>query len=354
MANPEHLEILKQGVAVWNQWREENSAIRPYLINADLSSVNLSSVNLSFAHVSSVNLSGANLSGASLSGADLSGADLSGANLTDANLREADLTYADLTYADLTDANLTDACLYYAILNEAILTDLNKAVLGRTIFAEVDLSQVKNLDEVIHHGPSRISYEALFNPKNKSVPEIFWRDCGVDEETIQHMKDRSWQPIQFYSCFISYSHSDKSFARRLHDALQGRGIRCWLDEHQLLPGDVIHDVIDQGIRQRDKVLLCCSKASLNSWWVHDEIEKTLEKERRLSQARGHKIHSLIPINLDNYYLEWQDGKASQVRSRLAADFTGWKRSQKKFDAQFEQVIKALRTGEREPPLKSLL
>ncbi len=24
MANPEHLGILKQGVEVWNQWREEN------------------------------------------------------------------------------------------------------------------------------------------------------------------------------------------------------------------------------------------------------------------------------------------------------------------------------------------
>ena len=24
MANPEHLKILKQGVEVWNKWREEN------------------------------------------------------------------------------------------------------------------------------------------------------------------------------------------------------------------------------------------------------------------------------------------------------------------------------------------
>jgi hypothetical protein len=28
MANPEHLEILKQGVEVWNRWQEENSEIR--------------------------------------------------------------------------------------------------------------------------------------------------------------------------------------------------------------------------------------------------------------------------------------------------------------------------------------
>jgi hypothetical protein len=35
MANPEHVEILKQGVEVWNKWRKENKAIVP-----DLSRVN--------------------------------------------------------------------------------------------------------------------------------------------------------------------------------------------------------------------------------------------------------------------------------------------------------------------------
>ena len=29
MANPEHLEILKQGVDVWNKWREENPECNP-------------------------------------------------------------------------------------------------------------------------------------------------------------------------------------------------------------------------------------------------------------------------------------------------------------------------------------
>ena len=31
MANPEHLEILKQGVDVWNRWREENPEVKPDL-----------------------------------------------------------------------------------------------------------------------------------------------------------------------------------------------------------------------------------------------------------------------------------------------------------------------------------
>ena len=42
--------------------------------------------------------------------------------------------------------------------------------------------------------------------------------------------------------------------------LQSGGIRCWLDERQLLPGDDIYDMVDRGIRLWDKVLLCCSEA----------------------------------------------------------------------------------------------
>ena len=36
MANPEHLKILKQGVAAWNKWRLENRLIVPDLEGAKL------------------------------------------------------------------------------------------------------------------------------------------------------------------------------------------------------------------------------------------------------------------------------------------------------------------------------
>jgi len=66
------------------------------------------------------------------------------------------------------------------------------------------------------------------------------------------------EPIQFYSCFISYNHTDKSFARRVHDTLQGRVIRCWLDEKQMIPGDDIYEAggsRDQALGQGVALLL---------------------------------------------------------------------------------------------------
>ena len=101
MANDEHVALLKQGVAAWNAWRDENPDIRPDLSGADLSGADLSEADLS----------GADLSGANLSGADLSGANLSGANLIEANLSEANLSGANLSGANLGGANLSEADL---------------------------------------------------------------------------------------------------------------------------------------------------------------------------------------------------------------------------------------------------
>jgi len=84
--NNEHVEILKSGVAEWNEWRKENHSVIPDLQGANLRGANLQ---------------GADLWNANLQDADLQGADLWNANLQDADLRGANLRGAYLSRADL-------------------------------------------------------------------------------------------------------------------------------------------------------------------------------------------------------------------------------------------------------------
>ena len=380
MANEEHVKILRQGAETWNRWRQEHREILPELteanlrgadlIGADLSGADLRHANLNLADLKRADLSGANLTRADLNRADLNRADLSDANLwggrlPNANLSGADLSGADLSGADLWGANLKRVDLSGADLSGANLSHANliytniraanfeNSVFGLTEIGAVDLSEAVGLVYVTHDGPSSIGTDALeqtraglsADPSRQAEVVAFLRGAGVDEGLLQFWIDQIPNPIEFYSCFISYSHENKSFARRIYSDLQAAGIRCWLDEHQILPGDRISEQIDKGIRTWDKVLLCCSKTSLSSSWVDEEVDRALEKEERLWKKYGKRVLALIPADLDGHLFDWQGDQADVLRGRSVARLEGWETDNSIYGEQVKRIVDALRADD---------
>jgi uncharacterized protein YjbI with pentapeptide repeats len=149
MADEQQLEILREGVEVWNTWREEHPDIdRPdlsfgtlpdHLDGANFQGVDLRSVVASGSSLREANLSGASLIDTILNDSDLDGADLHSAfmhatDLSNSNLRGANLSSVhgyrlSMDGANLEGANLEGACLEWSDLSCASLegADLRRA-----------------------------------------------------------------------------------------------------------------------------------------------------------------------------------------------------------------------------------
>lgn len=357
MADNEHLGRLREGVAAWNDGRRgsgrsadlsgadlSNARLNGanlrdvYLRDADLRDAELTEAILIEANLSNANLGSANLRGADMRGADLrasrlGAAQLEGACLQRANLGGADLNYADLSGANLSDANLAGASLAGANLNKAVL---NGAVLCETVIANVDLSSTSGLEACEHAGPSIVDLRTI--TKSGSLPLIFLRGVGLPDNVIEYLPSLLGQPIQYYSCFISYSTMDDDFATRIHADLQSKGVRCWFAPHDLSIGGKILDEIDAAIRLRDKVLLILSARSIESGWVEDEVKTAYEEERRRKQTM------LFPIRLDDVVMETGEAWASKLRAdRNIGDFRQWKKHDC-YEKVFKRVLRDLTAG----------
>ncbi len=256
-------------------------------------------------------------------------------SLVQADLREADLYRTDLRGADLYEAKLIQADLGEADLREA---DLHEVMLFETVLTNVDLSSCKNLESCQYDGPSIIDHRTL--QRSGPLPLTFLRGIGLPESLIDYLPSLLNQPIQMYSCFISYSSCDEDFAQRLHADLQNKGVRCWFAPHDLPIGAKTWDAIDEAIRLRDKVLLILSKHAIASDWVEDEVTKAFAEERRRGQL------ALFPVRLDDAVLTTAEPWAAKLRdNRNIGDFRCWK----EHDAYTKALDRLLRNLRVERP-----
>jgi TIR domain len=124
--------------------------------------------------------------------------------------------------------------------------------------------------------------------------------------------------------FISYSHRDLNFVRRLSEDLRHYGYEVWLDEREIQVGQSIARSIRKGIERSDFFLLVISEPSNQSTWVQHELDAALQAEIR-GELRG-----VLPL------LREQAKLPSLLDGRLYADFTG-----RRYQRPFNLLLKAL-------------
>jgi TIR domain/Pentapeptide repeats (8 copies) len=340
--NRSHLMALKRGAQSWNEWRRRNHNVRPNLRGASLPP----GIDLYKADLSQADLTGATLERANLSRALLHSSKLVAANLKGANLHGAQLGHSDLSKANLADAELVAVTFTGAILAG---TEFRNSLMGSTSLDAVNLSKAKGLSTIRHVGPSSIGTDTM-HLSRASISETFLRGAGVPEAFITYAKSLVVNPVEYYSCFISYSSKDEEFAKRLHRDLQGEHVRCWFAPHDVQGGQKLHEQIDRAIQLQDRVLLVLSPHSMNSEWVKTEIAKA--RKRELQETR----HVLFPIRLTSFgaIRDWEcfdadAGKdsAREIREFFIPDFSNWK-DHGSYKKAFGRLLRDLKAGEKMP------
>lgn len=396
MAHKQHLQILKQGREKWNSWRKYNTEIEPDLSRANLrrqvltsfnfNSSNFSGSDLTEAHLHKSVFVGANLTEANLHQANLHSTDLSNAcfvrarlthanlinttteaadfqnaqmngsalkcanlmrtNLSGANLSGADLGEANLSHCVLANAKLDNARLDNANLNSADLTnsDFFNAYIGATLFCNNDLSLARNLHAVRPLGPSTIGLDTIYRSLG-NIPKSFLIACDVPEGLITFVPSliESDRPIQFHSCFISYSEKDELFAKQLYSHLRDANLKVWFAPENMKAGQRLYDQIDQAIQVHDKVLLVLSDDSMKSEWVKTEIRRARRDEIASNRQK------LFPLRLVSFekIKKWQcfdvdtgTDLALALRELHIPDFSNWI-DRESFNNELSKLIASL-------------
>ena len=379
MASKKLVEIVQRGPKVLAKWRHQNPDIVVDLSDANLNGVNLRGANLRRAKLFGARMREADLIGANFRGADLTRTDLgnarlikadfytadltatnfgqadlsgaylrktkmAGADMSDANLTKTDFIEADLSQASFLSANLTEANLSQAILTK---TNFEKSTFDRVVLGNTDLSNAHGLDEIVHRGPSTVGIDTFYRSQS-SLSEKFLRGCGIPQGLITNVETIAGDPSEKFFCYIYYVKEENLFIERLYDAMQDKGVRCWLIPKPEAgeDGKPAKDLARE-IGPLDKVVLCASRSALRSKWMNEKINSILDVEAEFQKKYGKDSRVLYPMNLDGFMFtgDWKFKREKQVTTRVAADFTGWRRNAEKFDQELDVLIKRLQ-GEK--------
>ncbi len=281
---------------------------------------------------------------ANLAGANFEQAVLRGARLTSALLDRAELRRTDFTDAFLENTHFRGAVFAETNLNSALLqgAEFTDSVLQQALLINCDLAPLCRARRTKFTGPSTVDFRSVVLSACEPKLKEFLRRTGMPEVFVEYdvscaqALTGSERRSLLQSSFFSYGGPDEPFATELNEALLDQGVVTFLFSKDAVPGRRLSRVMHEGVNNYDRVILVCSRASLDRPGVLNEIQETLDRE-----ARDGGAEYLLPVRLDDYvFTDWAPGNAHlarAVRSRVVADFT----SAERFSDGVGKLVRAL-------------
>ena len=274
---------------------------------ADFSGCEMQEIMFDEAHLIATRLRGAVLVEASLRSAKLFRADLRGSDLAQAQCADAEWVDARLGSARLHDTSLERCRMFGADCRGADFLRANvrqakfdELWLGHTRIRECDLSSTFGLENVKHFGPTSLDAETF--ARSGKLPAAFLYGAGVPVVDGVH----SGKPPSGPVCFVAFAARDGELAGRLRLDLMAHGVRTWLQ-----PEDVRWDGIELDRSRCDRLVVICSRASLQTRALVREIEGALAREER----EGADV--LVPVRVDDYVVDDWEHELMLIETELA-------------------------------------
>jgi len=171
--------------------------------------------------------------------------------------------------------------------------------------AKIEITEKVSLSNTINSSPIDLTFlQRLADEGRESLPVQVGDE--IIDVSVQTLLD-SIRPSKGGSTkvFISYSHRDKKFVKKLAGELENENIESWWDFDRLKGGQDWQKEIERGIKQCDFFLVTLTPDGVDSEWVGNEITYAILAQKMIIPLHLKKCD--IPIGLiKKQYIDFEN------------------------------------------------